>query len=86
MRPKTALDVENAANYACAGYTDNEIFNGIKYIVYNAPSLTIKNDKGEERPYDLTLGDISYILSLPLRDMYLSEHPELVNVGAEESA
>lgn len=73
MRPKTELDVENAANFACSGFTDDDRFNRLKDFVYNAPSITIKGDNGEGRPYDITLGDICYILSLPLRDMYLAE-------------
>ena len=83
MKPKTALDVENAANFACAGFTDNEIFNGIKNFVYNAPSITIKNEQGEDKPYDITLGDVSFVLSLPLRDLYLDAHPELLDAGSE---
>lgn len=73
MNPKTELDVENAANFACSGFTDNDIFNGIKDFVYNAPSITITGENGENKSYDITLGDICYILSLPLRDMYLEE-------------
>lgn len=78
FHPKTALDVENATNYVCAAYTDNDIFNEIKLYVYNAPSLIVKNRKGEDVTYDLTLGDVCYVLSIPLRDMYLQEHPEIL--------
>lgn len=78
MKPKTALDVENAANFACAGYTDNDIFNDIKNFVYNAPPITIKDEDEKEKPYDITLGDVCFVLSLPLRDLYLKEHPELL--------
>lgn len=72
-KPKTALDVENAANIACSAYTDSDIFNNIKDFVYNAPSIMIPGDNGKERSYDITLGDICFILSIPLRDMYLKE-------------
>jgi len=78
FNPKTALDVENATNYVCSAYTDNDIFNGIKLYVYKAPSLVVKNKKGEEMTYDLTLVDVCYVLSIPLRDMYLQEHPEIL--------
>lgn len=78
MKPKTALDVEMAANMACSGYTDNDIFNELKDFVYNAPSITIKNEQGEDKPYDITLGDVSFVLSLPLRDLYLEVHSELL--------
>lgn len=73
MNPKTELDVENAANFACSGFTDNDIFNELKDFVYNAPSIMIPGENGESKPYDITLGDVCYILSLPLRDMYLAE-------------
>lgn len=71
--PKTALDVEDAANIACSAFTDNDIFNYIKDFVYNAPSLSLSDENGESRKHDISLGDVCYILSLPLRDMYLEE-------------
>lgn len=77
-KPNTALDVENAAYFACMAYTDNEIFNGLKNFVYNSPSYLIKAEDGTERKYDLTLPDICFVLSLPLRDQYLSAHPEII--------
>ena len=73
MKPKTELDVENASNFACSAFTDNDIFNNIKDFVYNAPYLNIVDENGENKSYDITLGDVCYILSLPLRDMYLEE-------------
>lgn len=76
-RPKTALDVEMYANLACSELTDSDIFNDIKSYVYNAPSLSIPDGDGGSRRYDLALSDICYILSLPLRDMYLDAHPEI---------
>lgn len=75
--PKTAFDVENAANMACSTTTDNAIFNDLKNFVYNSPSITIKDKDGEERLYDITLADVCFVLSLPLRDMYLNEHPQI---------
>lgn len=77
FQPQTALDVENAAHAACTAYTDNEIFNELKNFVYNSPSYKIKDAEGRERMYDLALSDVCYILSLPLRDMYLKAHPEI---------
>lgn len=72
-KPKTALDVETDANIVCSSYTDNDIFNDIKDFVYNAPSIMIPTDDGKEKRYDITLGDVCFILSIPLRDMYLKE-------------
>ncbi len=76
--PKTALDVENAAHAVCVSNTDNDMFNGLKLFVYNSPSYLVKDASGHERPYDLSLSDVCFILSLPLRDMYLKEHPEIL--------
>lgn len=77
LSPKTALDVENAANIVCTSNTDNEIFNGLKNFVYNSPTYTLKDAEGKDRLYDISMSDICFVLSLPLRDMYLSEHTEI---------
>lgn len=77
QQPKTALDVETAANFVCTANTDNEIFNRLKNYVYNSPTYTIKDKEGNERQYDIALSDICFVLSLPLRDMYLKEHKEI---------
>lgn len=77
--PKTALDVENAAHAVCITSVDNEIFNGLKNFVYNSPSYKIIDREGNEKLYDLAMSDICFILSLPLRDMYLKIHPEILS-------
>lgn len=77
MEPHTALDVENAAYAACTAHTDSEIFNELKLFVYNSPTYTLKEDDGNSRKYDITLPDVCFVLSLPLRDMYLKNHPEI---------
>ncbi len=77
-KPKTALDVENAAHAVCVASTDNDMFNGLKNFVYNSPSYIVTDVNGQERPYDLSLPDVCFILSLPLRDMYLEAHPEIL--------
>ena len=76
--PHTALDVENAAYFACTAYTDNEIFNELKNLVYNAPAYLIKDEDGKERRYELSMPDVCFVLSLPLRDLYLTAHPEIM--------
>lgn len=78
QKHKTALDVEIASNIACTSYTDNDMFNDIKNYVYNAPSIIIQNEDGIERKYDVSLGDVCFVLSIPLRDMYLTEHPDII--------
>ena len=72
-KPKTAYDVENAAQYVLYFSTREDIFNPIKDYVYNAPSRIIKNDDGTEDRHDITLEDVCQVLSIPLRDMYLEE-------------
>ena len=69
--------MENEALMACTAYRSNEIFNELKTSVYNSPSYKITDAEGHERMYDLALYDVCYILSLPLRDMYLAAHPEI---------
>lgn len=76
--PKTALDVENAAHAACVACVEKDIFNDFKNFIYNSPSYTVKDANGQERSYDLAIPDICFVLSLPLRDMYLKEHPQIV--------
>lgn len=78
MKPQTAYDVESSANYVCVVNTKESIFNDIKNFVYNAPLMVQKYKDGKEHSYDLSLGDVCYVLSLPLRDMYLKEHPEVI--------
>lgn len=72
-KPKTAYDVESAAQYVLYFSTREDIFNPIKDYVYNAPSLITKNEDGTEERHDITLEDVCQVLSIPLRDMYLEE-------------
>lgn len=74
--PKTALDVENGALQALYDNLDNDIFNGLKKWVYNSPSRKVEIN-GEETDYVVTMTDVCFVLSLPLRDIYLQLHPEL---------
>lgn len=76
LKPQTRLDVENASNFVCHTTTGEDMFNSIKDFVYNYPSMKIEDKNGDLKPYDLTLGDVCFIISLPLRDMYLEAHPE----------
>ena len=72
--PKTALDVETYAREACASVIDMDIFNPIKNFIYNYP--TQKTDNGDD--YEVTIGSAVYVLTIPLRDMYLSLHPDIL--------
>ena len=71
--PQTALDVELQAQSACVSMADSGAFNPIKVFVYNCPIQ--KDEAGQD--FELTLGGAMFILSLPLRDMYLKDHPQI---------
>lgn len=74
--PKTALDVEESALLVLYDHLDDDMFNGMKKWVYNSPSRKLMID-GKERDYTVTMNDVCFVLSIPLRDMYLEIHPEL---------
>lgn len=73
IAPKSALDVEQAAGYVCTSLTSEPFFKIMKDYVYNAPMVEISDTEKKE----ITLADVCFILSIPLRDMYLEEHPNL---------
>lgn len=68
-KPLTRLDVEQLAHRALFMQTNTPAFNYIKDYIYEAPAY--KNADGER--IELTVGDVCFILSIPLRDMYLDE-------------
>lgn len=74
--PKTALDAEESALEVLFAHLDDDMFNGMKKWVYNSPSRKVEID-GEEKDYSVTINDVCFVLSLPLRDMYLELHPDL---------
>jgi hypothetical protein len=67
--PMAELDVEQAANAACLSLTPTLAFKRLKDFVYNSPAIEVENDK----KYEISLNDICFILSIPLRDMYLTD-------------
>lgn len=76
--PKTAYDVEVAANSACLSSVNEELFISIKNFIYNAPMMEIINTiSGEKEKYEIAMPDVCFVLSIPLRDMYLEAHPEI---------
>lgn len=75
--PKTALDVEKSALEVLIENVDNDIFNSLKNWVYNSPSMAVVID-GETKELAVSLQDVCFVISLPLRDAYLQEHSELV--------
>jgi hypothetical protein len=81
--PKTALDVEYYSNYILLRLTDDDIFNQFKDFVYVSKSVNmVLNNNNIE--HSLSVLDICFILSIPLRDMYLEEHQEIVPEELEE--
>ncbi len=75
--PKTAYDVEEDAKRAVFSLRDDDSFNEIKVWLYNSPAKKIKIG-GKETDYCFALEDACFVISLPLRDMYLEEHPEIL--------
>ena len=73
-KPKTAYDVENLCYYACAANVNNDAFNEIKSFLYNYPTLPLPDG----RQYEVTMDAACSVLSLPLRDMYLADHPDII--------
>ena len=72
--PDTAWDVENASMNVLISLLDDDIINDIKVFVYNYPM--VKKEDGTE--LEISLQDALLVLSLPLRDMYLDAHPNIL--------
>ncbi len=80
--PRTALDVELSAKEVLFELLSDPVFDEIKDIVYNAPSIQITvDDKVSE--YGFTISDVCFVLSLPLRDKYLESHKD-IEISEEE--
>lgn len=73
LAPKTAYDVENEALMALMTKTSTDIFIPIKSFLYNCPEIELNG-----KPYEITLADVCRVLYIPLRDMYLDAHPDIV--------
>lgn len=67
-KPQTRLDVESASLTALMLYLSSPAFNRIKDIIYDMPSI----DTGKGK-YEVTMSDVCFVLSLPLRDMYIKD-------------
>ena len=66
--------MEAAASNACAQLVTDDKANDVKVFVYNYP---MQNDGGGNE-VEVTLQNALFVLSLPLRDMYLAEHPHIL--------
>lgn len=72
-KPKTPLDVEFFALDTLYGMLSDDMFNDIKRWVYDSPMRRLTID-GVEKDYEVTMGDVCFVLSIPLRDLYLEMH------------
>ncbi len=72
--PKTALDVEEAALEILYSHIDDDMFIDLKNWVYDCANRKIMVD-GVEKDHAITIYDVCFVLSLPLRNMYLELHP-----------
>ncbi len=77
FEPKTALDVEAYSFAALRVASLDDRFNGIKDMVYNSPAIELEVGDGQTRKVEIKLDDVLFVLSLPLRDLYLEQHPEI---------
>ena len=73
-KPKTPLDVEQFALDVLYGALNDDMFIEIKRWVYDVPMRKLTID-GKEKDYEVTMNDVCFVLSIPLRDMYLELHP-----------
>ena len=78
LKPKTALDVETLALAILRANADKDQFTRLKNWVYNAPAQNITKADGSTVKKDVSLDDVLFVLSIPLRDLYLAKHPEII--------
>lgn len=78
FNPKTALDVEIFSLAALRVSKDDTRFNSIKDAVYQSPAVELTLSGGEKKLVEISLEDVLFVISLELRDEYLSRHPELL--------
>ena len=73
MKYKTALDVEQYSFAALVLCTNEDFFIPLKNYVYNCPDIEMEGGQMIEMSVEI----VCFILSLPLRDLYLTAHPEI---------
>jgi len=71
--PKTPLDVELYALDVLYGMLNDDLFNDLKRWVYDCPVRKLVVD-GVEKAYEVTMNDVCFVLSIPLRDLYFENH------------
>lgn len=78
LKPLTALDVEADSVIALRQLSGTPRMNAVKDWIYNAPMEKITDVDGTVADYEITLGDVLFVCSIPLRDKYLALHPEIL--------
>lgn len=76
--PKTEFDVENISSEILLENVDKDIFIGIKKILYNYPEIELTGKDGKIEKMSITITDLCFIIGIVLRDVYLKEHPEII--------
>ena len=76
--PVSPYDVEALAYELIVDMMYLDCFKTIRDKVYYYPALETPDRHGGWNISELTLQDVCYVFSIPLRDMYLEEHPWLV--------
>lgn len=72
-KPATAYDVEKESFTILLMSSTEPEFNDLKNYIYNSPALKTADGK----PYEVTLPDVCFVISLCLRDEFLKRHPEI---------
>lgn len=78
--PKTAYDIENSALTVLIQNLGHELFNEVKKYLYNAPEMldVVDPTSNETIKVRLSMQGILKVMSIHLRDEYLSKHTEIV--------
>ncbi len=78
FNPQTALDVEMSSLAALRLASSDERFNSLKDKIYAHEAIALSfGDKEEMRNVEISLDDVLFVISIPLRDLYLQKHPEI---------
>lgn len=75
--PQTALDVETFSMSALRVASFDERFNNLKDKIYHSATIELALSDGQTKNVEITLDDVLFVISLPLRDLYMAAHPEI---------
>ena len=78
-KPATPYDVENVALDVLLGNLAHPMFNEVKnYLYYQPEEVELEGNSGEHRKVRISLSAIIKLMSLEVRDRYLTAHPEVL--------